>query len=70
MSAAYGKYIDRIGRKPKPMLANYHIALIEHQVWLCERKHVAVGVLEFIPRESYLLLENIAVSPILQGQGL
>jgi ribosomal protein S18 acetylase RimI-like enzyme len=70
VSAAYGKYVARIGRKPKPMLANYHAALVEHQLWVVERKQLLAAVLELIPGDDHLLIENVAVNPEFQHNGL
>jgi N-acetylglutamate synthase-like GNAT family acetyltransferase len=70
VSSAYEKYVARIGRKPKPMLANYRVALAEHQLWVCEGEQGLVAVLELIPAKNHLLIENVAVSPALQRSGL
>ncbi len=71
---AYGKYIARIGREPKPMSADYAQAVAAHQVWVVDG--VVDGgaglaaVLELIPQDAHLLIENIAVDPARQGGGL
>jgi hypothetical protein len=36
VASAYEKYIARIGRKPKPMLADYRNALADHELWVLE----------------------------------
>ena len=33
---AYEKYIERIGRRPKPMTADQHAAVRDHEVWVAE----------------------------------
>jgi len=68
--AAYGKYIDRIGREPKPMTADYRTAIAAHQFWVVEEDNVLVAVLELIALPDHLLVENIAVDPLHQGRGL
>src|SRR5438046_1877958 len=68
--AAYGKYVARIGRKPRPMLANYHAALVEHQLWVVDREQLLAAVLELIPGDDHLLIENVAVNPEFQRNGL
>ena len=34
--AAYAKWVPVIGRKPLPMTADYHRAVVEHQIELVE----------------------------------
>ena len=70
VSEAYGVYIPRTGRKPKPMLADYHHALANHQVWVIERELRVVAVLELVPEDNHLLIENVAVDPAFQRTGL
>ena len=70
VSSAYGKYIKRIGRKPRPMLADYRDALANHQLWILEQDRELVAVLELIPHAAHLLIENVAVNPQYQGLGL
>jgi hypothetical protein len=33
---AFGHYVERIGRKPGPMLMDYEKEIREHQVWVVE----------------------------------
>ena len=67
---AYQKYVPRIGRKPKPMLADHGLAVSAHEVWILERDGLVQGVLELIPGETHLLVENVVVHPTVQGRGL
>jgi GNAT superfamily N-acetyltransferase len=67
---AYGKYVERIGRRPKPMTADYTAADAEHQVWVAEFGDEVGAVLELIPHSDHLLIENIAVEPRRQGAGI
>jgi ribosomal protein S18 acetylase RimI-like enzyme len=70
VDAAYRKYVERIGRKPAPMLASYP-ALIEHDaVFVLTEGQLVCGVLVLAPQEGYMLLENIAIHPDVQGKGL
>lgn len=66
---AYEKYVSRIGRKPKPMLADYGLAVTNHQTWVVSDGESIFAVLELIPRAGFLLIENIAVEPFLQKSG-
>jgi len=70
VGAAYGKYVPRIGRKPRPMLADYRAALVEHQLWVIERDQCLAGVLELIPGDGHLMIENVAVTPEFQRRGI
>jgi hypothetical protein len=49
VSAAYEKYIPLIGRKPKPMLANYRLAIARYQFWEYEQESKLAAVVELIP---------------------
>ena len=52
------------------MLADYDFAVSAHEVWVLERDGFVHAVLELIPRETHLLIENVAVHPTVQGRGL
>jgi GNAT superfamily N-acetyltransferase len=67
---AYVKYVPRIGRLPKPMQANYARAIETHQLWIVDGEGDAAAVLELIPQDDHLLIENVAVDPTRQGSGL
>jgi len=68
--AAYARYVERIGREPAPMTADYQAIVARGQCWVALREHELVGVLVLEPAADHLLLENIAVSPHAQGQGV
>jgi len=70
VNRAYEKYVARIGRKPRPMTADYDAAVASHQMWVVEDGGTVVAALELIPEKDVLLLENIAVDPARQGTGL
>lgn len=70
VAAAYRHYIPRIGKPPAPMLIDYASIIGEHQVWVAELAGEVVGVLVMIPEEGCLLLENVAVHPNVQSQGI
>lgn len=54
------------------MLADYTKVLSEHSCWLLEQEDngQCIGVLVLEPKEDHLYLDNIAVAPDHQGQGL
>jgi GNAT superfamily N-acetyltransferase len=70
VAAAYAHYVPRIGRKPGPMLADYHQAVGDGHVWIALDDDRAVGLLVLVPGSDHLLLENIAVTPSAQGHGV
>jgi N-acetylglutamate synthase-like GNAT family acetyltransferase len=69
MVDAYTKYIERIGRPPAPMTADYAAALEHSRVWVLESDGAIVGALVTEDRADHLLLETIAVAPGAQGKG-
>jgi hypothetical protein len=64
---AYTKYIERIGRPPAPMTADYAAALDSSRVWALESGDAIVGALVTEDRADHLLLETIAVASGAQG---
>ncbi len=70
VDAAYRPYIERIGKKPGPMLADYEALVDRGHVQVAERDGGIEGVLVLIPDDGYLLLDNVAVAPGAQGTGL
>jgi ribosomal protein S18 acetylase RimI-like enzyme len=70
VNAAYSKWIEVIGRKPMPMLADYD-ALIARQCVYCAREGlVLVGVIVLWPADDSLYIDNIAVASKQQGRGV
>ena len=67
---AFGHYVERIGRKPGPMLMDYHQEILEHQVSVVESDGQIVGVLVLCIMEEGFLLDVIAVDPLYQGIGI
>lgn len=66
---AYQKYIDVIGKKPGPMLANYIEVIRDHFVYVGEFEGRIAGILVLIQQSDGLLLDNVAVHPECQGSG-
>lgn len=67
---AYQHYVERIGRPPGPMLDDYARVIAEREVYVAEAGGQIVGVLVLGPADEGFLLDNIAVSPDVQGRGL
>jgi ribosomal protein S18 acetylase RimI-like enzyme len=68
--AAYAKWLPVLGREPLPMQADYDRAVREHQIDLLYIDGQMVGLIEMIARADHLYIENVAVAPEHQGQGL
>jgi N-acetylglutamate synthase-like GNAT family acetyltransferase len=70
--AAFGKYVERIGRPPAPMTADYAELLHTSRVWVVEdgeHAGVILGLLVTQAEPDHLLIDAIAVAPTAQGRG-
>lgn len=67
---AYAPYLPRIGRTPAPMTADYAAAVGRGEVWVACDESVIVGLLVLVAMPDHLLLENIAVDPVVQHTGI
>jgi GNAT superfamily N-acetyltransferase len=67
---AYAKYVDRIGKPPGPMLDDYAARVAEGGVRVLEDARGLAGILVLLPQAGHLLLDNIAVAPERQGEGI
>lgn len=67
---AYSKWISVINREPGPMQVDYQKAILEHLIELYEDHETVHGLVELVPKDGHLLIENIAVLPASQGQGI
>ena len=68
--AAYAKWVPVIGREPMPMQADYVTAVATHVFALAFLPQGLAGLIEVVPRHDHLWIENLAVHPDAQGQGL
>lgn len=68
--AAYARYVPRLGREPTPMTDDYAARIAAGQAWILEQEGAPLGVLVLEDKPGSLLLENIAVAPGAQGQGV
>lgn len=69
VAEAYSAWIPRIGRRPAPMDDDYGALIAAGQVHVAGADTV-LGLLVLIPEPDTLLLDNIAVAPSAQGQGI
>jgi ribosomal protein S18 acetylase RimI-like enzyme len=67
--AAYEKYVQRIGREPAPMGADYAAAIAAGHAVVLEADGAIVGYMVAWPETDAYFVENIAVDPARQGRG-
>jgi galactokinase len=64
---AYAHYVERIGRRPAPMDADYAELAAAGELWVLEG---VVGLVVLREVDDHLLVDNVAVDPGRQGSGL
>ena len=69
VAAAYSPYLQRMNRKPAPMVDDYAARIAAGQAQVLEDDGDIVGVLVLEDGDSFLLLDNVAVDPACHGQG-
>ncbi|HEY4225660.1 MAG TPA: GNAT family N-acetyltransferase [Pseudolysinimonas sp.] len=67
---AYAMYVERIGREPAPMTADYAEIAESGGAVLAWREGILIGMLVARVEGGALLIDNIAVAPDAQGSGL
>lgn len=67
--AAYAKWVPVLGREPLPMLADYDLAVMNHQIDLLFSGGVLVGLIEMVFERSHLMIENLAIDTDHQQKG-
>jgi ribosomal protein S18 acetylase RimI-like enzyme len=70
VQAAYARYVPRIGQPPAPMRDDYQHRIDRDEAWVLEREGRIDGALVLEDSADSLLLDNVAVAPAYQGQGL
>lgn len=68
--AAYIKYVPRIGREPAPMAADYDAEIAARRVVVIEAAGAIIGYMVAWPEPDSYFIDNIAVDPERQGEGL
>ena len=68
--AAYTCYVERIGKKPAPMIADFAASIEAGTLYVIETATQICGFVVFYACNDYLQLENVAVDPRFQGFGL
>ncbi len=69
---AYGKYVPRMGREPRPMTQDYAEVVRDLDVTVAEDDTGIVGMvaLEFDEEERGFMVDNVAVDPGHHGKGV
>jgi ribosomal protein S18 acetylase RimI-like enzyme len=67
---AYGKYVARIGREPAPMFADFDAEIADNHVLVVEVAELVAGYMIAWPERDFYFIDNIAIDPAWQGQGL
>ncbi len=68
--AAYQKFVERIGRLPQPLTADYAEVIRTDETWVAEDNGSLVGVLVLKPAGDHLLIWSVAVAVELQRSGI
>ncbi len=67
---AYHHYIERIGKKPGPMLESYTEVVSKHQAYVADLQGHIAGIVILIKQADGILLDNVAVHSDFQGRGI
>jgi len=67
---AYAKYVERIGKEPAPMNADFVEQISAGRVYVAERDLEFLGYVVFFPEGDHIHLESVAVMPDCAGQGV
>jgi ribosomal protein S18 acetylase RimI-like enzyme len=68
--AAYGQYVERLGRPPRPMTDDYADVVRDFRVTVAERGVGIVGLIVLGVGDEGFLIDNVAVDPSQQGGGV
>lgn len=69
-TAAYEKYVARIGRVPAPMQADFEAHLFRHELYVAGTSGGIQAYLVAFPRIDDYFVENVAVDPAVAGAGI
>lgn len=67
---AYAHYVSRIGEPPGPMREDYAAKVAEGGTSVAEDDSEIVGLIVLAKQPDHLLVENVAVDPGRQGEGI
>ncbi len=67
---AYRRYVERMGREPAPMSADYERLVRDGLAWVLVLDGAVTGLIILRSEDDHLLVSNVAVAPGRQGRGL
>jgi GNAT superfamily N-acetyltransferase len=67
---AYAVYVARNSKMPGPMRDDYAALITAGRVHVLEEAGEIAGLVVLIPEQAAMLLDNVAVHPLMQGRGL
>ena len=70
MERAYAPWVPEIGGRPRPMDDDYAVVLAEREGWVEAAADGLRAVIVLWPEDGYLWVDNVAVDPAAQGEGL
>jgi GNAT superfamily N-acetyltransferase len=70
VARAYGPWVPVLGRRPAPMDDEYAAIVAAGHAWLLGEPGAPVALVVLRPAADHLWLDNIAVDPARQGEGL
>jgi ribosomal protein S18 acetylase RimI-like enzyme len=68
--AGYGRYVERMGRPPRPMTDDYSQVIRDYEVAVAERGEEIVGFVASGPADEGFVLENVCVDPAAEDTGV
>jgi ribosomal protein S18 acetylase RimI-like enzyme len=68
--AAYGHYVERLGRPPRPMTDDFAAVVRDHAVTVAERGGEVVGLIVLGVDDEGFVVDNVAVDPAHRGTGV
>ncbi|WP_419912565.1 GNAT family N-acetyltransferase [Hoeflea sp.] len=66
---AYQKFVERIGREPAPMTADFASQIADGMIFVLADDDDLLGFVAFYDAQDCVFLENIAVDPVHHGKG-
>lgn len=68
---AYEQYVDAIGKKPAPMVADFGSLIASGSVYVAAgTDEEAIGFIVFYQNDDHVMLENVAVRSSAAGKGI
>lgn len=68
--AAYTLYVDRIGRAPAPMVADFAASIGKGHLYVAQEDGQVTAFVVFYAKQDHVHLENVAVAPSSQNRGI